>query len=69
MSVTIQGIAPGMIANNLTPVYPTHPGEILKDEIAFRGIPHRKLAEQMGWGYSVLNAILNSRSRMTEKTG
>lgn len=68
MSVTIQGIDPGMIANNLTPVYPTHPGEILKDEIEFRGISQRKLAEQMGLGYSVLNEILNARRPMTEKT-
>ena len=40
MSVTIQGIDPGMIANNLTPAYPTHPGEILKDEIEYREISH-----------------------------
>jgi len=25
-----------MIANNLTPYEPTHPGEILKDEIKYR---------------------------------
>ena len=68
MSVTIQGVDPGMIANNLTPAYPTHPGEILKDEIEFRGISQRKLAEQMGLGYSVLNEILNARRPMTEKT-
>lgn len=67
MSVTIQRIDPGMIANNLTPVYPTHPGEILKYEIEFRGISQRKLAEQMGLGYSVLNEILNARRPMTEK--
>ncbi len=48
MSTTIQGVNPQMIANNLTPAYPTHPGEILKDEIEYRGISQRKLAEQMG---------------------
>lgn len=68
MSVAIQGVDPEMIANNLTPAYPTHPGEILKDEIEFRGISQRKLAEQMGLGYSVLNEILNARRPMTEKT-
>lgn len=68
MSAAEQGVDPKMIANNLTPAYPTHPGEILKDEIEFRGISQRKLAEQMGLGYSVLNEILNARRPMTEKT-
>ena len=27
-----------MIANNMTSAFPTHPGEILKDEIEYRGI-------------------------------
>ena len=48
--------------------YPTHPGEILKDEIEARGISQRKLAERMGLSYSVLNEILNARRPMTEKT-
>ena len=47
---------------------PTHPGEILKDEIESRGISQRKLASEMGIGYSVLNEILNARRPMTEKT-
>jgi plasmid maintenance system antidote protein VapI len=33
-----------MIANNLTPYEPTHPGEVLKEEIEYRGISQRKLA-------------------------
>lgn len=61
-------INPQMIANNLTPAYPTHPGEILKDEIEYRGISQRKLAEQMGLTYSVLNEILNAHRPITEKT-
>lgn len=36
-----------MIANNLEPAFPTHPGEILKEEIEYRGISQRKLAEQI----------------------
>ena len=48
--------------------HPTHPGEILKDEIESRGISQRKLAAEMGIGYSVLNEILNARRPMTEKT-
>ncbi len=57
-----------MKANDLTPAYPTHPGEILKDEIEYRGISQRKLAKQMGLTYSVLNEILNAHRPITEKT-
>lgn len=57
-----------MIANNLTPAMPTHPGEMLKDEIEYRGISQRKLAEDMGIAYSALNEILNARRPITEKT-
>lgn len=66
--VKIQGIAPDMIANNLTPAYPTHPGEVIKDEIEYRGISQRKLAEQMGISYKALNDILNGRRAMTTAT-
>lgn len=57
-----------MIANNLEPAFPTHPGEILKEEIEYRGISQRKLSEQIGIGYSVLNEILNARRPVSEKT-
>ena len=46
-------------ANNIIPFSPTHPGEVLKDEIEFLKISQRKLAAQMGVSYSVLNGILN----------
>jgi addiction module HigA family antidote len=45
---------------------PTHPGEILKDEIEYRGISQKKLAEQMGMSHSVVNEILNGRRPLTE---
>ena len=44
----------------------THPGEILKDEIEYRGISQRKLAEQMNMSYSVINEILNARRPLSE---
>ena len=50
-----------MIANKLTPFYPIHPGEILKDEIEYRKISQRALARQMGIAYSQLNEILNGK--------
>ncbi len=66
--IDIKEIDSKMIANNLEPAYPTHPGEILKEEIEYRGISQRKLAERMGISYSVLNEILNGRRPVTEKT-
>ena len=65
---TDKNINKRMCANRLTPAYPTHPGEILKDEIECRGISQRKLATQMGMQYSVLNEILNAHRPLTEKT-
>ena len=41
--VTIKGTDPRMIANNLEPSEPTHPGELLKEEIEYRGISQKKL--------------------------
>ena len=48
--------------------YPTHPGEVLKDEIEERGISQRKLAESMGLTYSVVNEILNGHRPLTART-
>lgn len=65
--ITIEGVDPKMIANNLTPSEPIHPGRILKDEIEYRGISQRKLAAQMGISPTLLNEILNGkRSVSTE---
>ncbi len=58
---TIEGVSPQMIANNLKPYQPTHPGEVLKDEIEFRGISQRSLAKEMGISYSALNEVLNGK--------
>ncbi len=58
---TLEGVDPQMIANNLKPYQPTHPGEVLKDELEFRGISQRSLAREMGISYSVLNEVLNGK--------
>ncbi|MBP5219083.1 MAG: HigA family addiction module antidote protein [Bacteroidaceae bacterium] len=47
---------------------PTHPGEVLKDEIEERGISQRQLAKNMGVAYSVINEILNGHRPLTAKT-
>ena len=47
---------------------PTHPGEVLKDEIEYRKIPQIRLAKQMGLSYKILNDILNERRQVTTTT-
>lgn len=59
--IAIEGVDPKMIANNLTPFRPIHPGEMIKDEIEYRGISQRKLAAQMGISHTLLNEILNGK--------
>ena len=49
----------GAIANELKPFEPTHPGEVLKDEIDCRGISQRQLAHEIGVSSSLLNEVLN----------
>ena len=49
-------------------VRPIHPGEILKEEIEYRGISQGKLAAQMGMSYKMLNHILNERRPLTTQT-
>ena len=35
---TLNGVNPNMIANNLKSFKPTHPGEVLKDELEYRAL-------------------------------
>ncbi|MDR0692219.1 MAG: HigA family addiction module antidote protein [Prevotellaceae bacterium] len=44
---------------------PTHPGELLKEEIECRGISQRKIAVQMGMSYTAFNDILNERRSLS----
>lgn len=50
-----------MIANNLEPSYLTHPGEVIKDELEYRGISQRRLADEIGVPVSQLNEVLNAK--------
>lgn len=63
--VTIKGIEPRMIANNLEPFEPTHPGELLKEEIECRGISQKELSRQTGIPYTALNEVLNCKRAIT----
>ena len=59
--VHIEGIDDRMIANNLEPHYLTHPGEVIKDELEYRGISQRRLAAEIGVPASQLNKMLNAK--------
>ena len=50
-----------MIANNLTPFDPTHPGELIKDELEERNLTQAKLAESIGVKPSLLNEIIKGK--------
>jgi len=50
-----------MIANNIEPAYTTHPGEVLKEELEYRGISQRKFAAQIDVQYTLLNEIVNAK--------
>ena len=65
MEVKIEGVSPNMIANNLNPSNPIHPGEMIKDEIEYRGISQKALAKEIGVPASVLNEVLNGKRSVT----
>ena len=62
---TLEGVNPQMIANNLKPFQPTHPGEMLKDELEYRGISQRGLAKEIGISYSAFNEMLNGKRSLS----
>ena len=62
---TLEGVNPQMVANNLKPFQPTHPGEVLKDELEYRGISQRGMAKEIGISYSTFNEILNGKRSLS----
>ena len=59
--ITLQGVDPDMIANNLSPFEPTHPGELIKDELEARNLTQAKLAESIGVSPSLINEIIKGK--------
>lgn len=55
-------------ANDLLPFEPTHPGEILKEELQYRGVSQKKLADTIGMSYTALNEILNAKRSVSTET-
>lgn len=64
-TITINGIDNNMIANNLTCAVAIHPGEIIKDELEYRGISQRAFAKEIGVSASLLNEMLNGKRAVT----
>ena len=63
--ITIPGVDPNMIANNLTCGRAVHPGEVVKDELEFRGISQRVFAKEIGVSPTLLNEVLNGKRAVT----
>ena len=63
--VTLNEVDPRMIANNLAPFCPTHPGSVLKKEIEYRKLRQVEIAKKLGLNYTVLNDVLNERRTVT----
>ena len=50
-----------MSKKELTPFVATHPGEMIKDELAARGMTQKQLAEMTGIKRSVLSETINGK--------
>lgn len=59
--ITLPEIDSKMVANNLVPADPTHPGEILREELECRDITQTKLAHDIGVKVSLLNELINGK--------
>jgi len=56
---------PRMIANDIEPFRPVHPGELLKDELEYRRLSQKAVAKQLGLPYTAFNEILNGKRPVT----
>jgi addiction module HigA family antidote len=59
--ITLKGVESHMIANNLTPFYPVHPGGVVKEELESRNLKQKEFAQKIGLSYNMFNDILNER--------
>ena len=46
---------------------PTHPGEVLKEELEVRKISQKHFADCIGMSYTMLNEILNGKRAVTNE--
>lgn len=59
--ITLADVDSNMIGNNLVPFEPTHPGQLIKDELKARKITQAKLAGQIGVQTSMLSEIIRGK--------
>ncbi len=62
--ITLPNVDPSMIANNLTPFEPTHPGVLIRDELEERQISQAQFAERIGVSRSYLNEVICGKRRV-----
>lgn len=60
----MNGVRNDMIANNLTPATAVHPGEVIRDELEFRGISQRGLARTISVSPTVINELLQGKRQL-----
>lgn len=61
MTINVKGVDPRMIANNLTPSCPMHPGELLRDELEARGVSQKALSAEIGVRPSIISEVINGK--------
>ena len=54
-----------IIANNLKPFEPTHPGDLIKEEIEFRGMTVEEFSEAIGIEIDIVKDIIDGRHAVT----
>ena len=54
--------------NDLTPAYPSHPGETLQDMLEDRGWTQREFAKRIGRPEQLISNIINGKSGITAET-
>ena len=62
--IALHDINSKMIANNLTPFEPTHPGELIADELEARHMSQARLAAQIGVSPSLLNELIHGKRQV-----
>jgi len=63
--VTLKGVEPHKIANNIKPFFPVHPGGLLKEELECRNLQQKEFAKKLGLPYTAFNEILNEKRSVT----
>lgn len=59
--ITLPNIDPSLIANNLSPFEPSHPGELIRDELEARDMTQANLADRIGVSPSLLNEVIKGK--------